>query len=572
MSRTIQDNAQNLNNNTESSNTTKIRRTLIERGIRTVGDDRDNKNGSLANISAIRTRNKQHEDDQRELQELNVKFAIYLDHVQNLENYNGQLLAELQNLKENWSNDTNQLHTTYGPDLQSLRGEIDNSLRDQVLQELLSQRYEYDIWQTQQRINALDGHTSKRLHVVQQELNQSIDALEQIKNQYDRYSTDLVKQRTNVDSLYVGLDGLQNELVNHRLERIMIENEIQTLREQILFEDAMYQTQREDFLSLSTPVVDVSKFYHDELIRAIFDIRHDFEILAASQINGLEEYYRTKMEEIQETIQDNERKRLLDAENKTIEQTFNSESLIEIENVHKQLRIENIQLQTQFDNILDDLTRIQNEHIYEQQKLDEELNQLQQDIAIRQTNMNSIVENNVSLRFELSTYRSLLTSEEQRLYRLKQEKQLQTSPSLTDKNLDNLNQNHKNYKMQKVSTKTSATGSIIFDSIDFINDCIVIKNDRFTGKDESFKNWSLRRKNDEQPELVYRFPSSFVLKPGHTVRILSRRSPQSTTNSESDVFIANQIDTWGLGQVMITSLNDNNNEEVASMTQTVLKD
>ncbi|CAF3402939.1 unnamed protein product [Rotaria sp. Silwood1] len=569
MYRTIQDNVQNVNNS-ENLNTTKIHRTLIEHGINIVANDRDYQNDPSIISSAIKTRTKQHENEQRELQELNMQFAIYLDHVQNLENYNGQLLAELDDLKENWDTEINQINETYGPDIKSLRKEIDNCLRDQILHELLLKKYEYDIWQIQQRINAFNDNTFSRLHAVQQELNQSINDLEQIKNYYDRYSADLIKERTHVDNLCNQLDGLTLELVNHRLERSMLENEIQTLREQAAFQDIVYQTQREELLSFGTPVFDVSKFYHTELIRAISDIRHDFETLTKSQINNLEEYYHKKMEQIQEIAQENERKRLIAMENETIEQTFNSESLKEIQNVYKELKLENNQLQIQFNDLLDDFTRIENENIREQQKLDEQLNQLQDKIVNKQANVSSILENNDSLHFELTTYRSLLNAEAQRIHRSKQEKQLQnSSPLFNYNNSDNFNRNPNNYTMQKISTQISATGSIQLDSIDFINDCIVIKYDKSTGKKQSLGNWIIRRQNDQQSEIIYRFPSSFVLKPGQRIRILSRRSPQST-RSDSDVLFADQINTWGLGQVMKTSLIDKHNEEKSSMTQTFL--
>src|SRR5690349_11757982 len=115
MNRTIQTNEENLN-----PNSTTIHRTFIEHGIRPINNNN--------NSSTIKIITKQHEDEKRELQELNTKLLIYLDHVQHLENYNGQLLAELDNITEKWSDNTEQFNTTYGPQLQLLRKTIDNNL------------------------------------------------------------------------------------------------------------------------------------------------------------------------------------------------------------------------------------------------------------------------------------------------------------------------------------------------------------------------------------------------------------------------------------------------------------
>jgi hypothetical protein len=37
--------------------------------------------------------------------------------------------------------------------------------------------------------------------------------------------------------------------------------------------------------------------------------------------------------------------------------------------------------------------------------------------------------------------------------------------------------------------------------------------------------------------------------------------------TENDILIADQIETWGRGQLMITRLVDNNNQEKAKITQ-----
>lgn len=112
-------------------------------------------------------------------------------------------------------------------------------------------------------------------------------------------------------------------------------------------------------------------------------------------------------------------------------------------------------------------------------------------------------------------------------------------------------------------------GPIIFDSIDLINDSVIITYDKSTGDDESLEDWSIRRQNDEQPEIVYEFPSSFVIRPQQTVHILSQRSPQSE-KSEDDVLIADEINSWEAGQVIVTRLVDPNDDDKASITQTRL--
>jgi hypothetical protein len=78
---------------------TVIRRTIIERGYRSSSD---NPAGGRASAEAMRNFAHQHEEEKREMQELNTKFGAYLDRVKFLETQNRKLQAQLDDLKQKW--------------------------------------------------------------------------------------------------------------------------------------------------------------------------------------------------------------------------------------------------------------------------------------------------------------------------------------------------------------------------------------------------------------------------------------------------------------------------------------
>jgi chromosome segregation ATPase len=78
---------------------TVIRRTIIERGIRS---STDNPAGGRAGLEAVRKLANQHEGERLEMQELNTKFGAYLDRVKFLETQNRKLQAQLDELKQKW--------------------------------------------------------------------------------------------------------------------------------------------------------------------------------------------------------------------------------------------------------------------------------------------------------------------------------------------------------------------------------------------------------------------------------------------------------------------------------------
>ncbi len=95
---------------------------------------------------------------------------------------------------------------------------------------------------------------------------------------------------------------------------------------------------------------------------------------------------------------------------------------------------------------------------------------------------------------------------------------------------------------------------------------MILVNEKYSGNDQSFQNWTIRRQIDQQPDIVYQFPSNFSLRPRQIIRIFAKNSSHAT-KSIGDRLIADKIDTWGIGQKMITRLIDDNNEEKAIITQ-----
>ncbi|CAF1534139.1 unnamed protein product [Rotaria magnacalcarata] len=697
---------------------TVIRRTLVERGIRPV-DDGNSSNNKGSTVAAIAAMNQQHKDEKRDLQDLNAKFATYLDRVQFLEDCNQRLTAELLNLKQNWGGDIDQLHSTYGSQLQTLRCDLDQAINDQTLQELKLKRNDVDIYQLQEQIAAIDpNYDEYHLNKLKQELDLSLLTVEQLKSQADKSFIDLGRLKNLMDHSLQDVNSLKNELDNQQLEHIMIANELQTLKEHIAFQCSVYQVQRADMLSLNTPVIDVSAFYRTELAHAISDIRRDFEILFQTQTSELESYYEVKTEQVRGEIEtENERKRLLAFEGaiEVMDPLVLSSSIRDSQNELFTLQSDNKNLQAELDAIIDDLEKIQNEQLDERESYEREIVLIRQVIEDKQNTISSILDNNVSLRFEMSTYRGLLLAEEHHINRMAQEPQAQnfssgssllpsdgistlvltsstvppsrvstlapglsstltsgvstsvlpsrgvsalvsessstspygvtttvtrssssststpsnvfglttglsaavpigittttttateptsTTPSTisilatgspltvtsggstlasgspttlpSDEILTSVYQDKATPNLlrhasatKKMTVQKIARGPISLDLVDLENDSVVLVNERYSGNEQSLQNWSIHRQIDQQPEIVYQFPSEYSLKPRQTVRIFSKRGSQ-LTSSVSNGLVADKIDTWSIGQHMITRLIDDHNEEKAVLTQ-----
>ncbi|CAF1616248.1 unnamed protein product [Rotaria sp. Silwood1] len=527
----------------ERGDSTIIRKTVIEHGYRNV-DSSIGRSG----LEVVRNLAIQREDEKREMQELNSKFSNYLERVKFLENQNRKLQLQLDELKQKWGFESGQVKDKYDETLRSLRKQIDDVTRDKALAELRAKRAEYDaslIKHQSDFAHELITLDRNRFTMLKQQLEGSNSELELLRNRFEDKRQDIDRGKSEIRRLLDQLDTLKNEFDQESMARVMIQNELQTLEEQLAFMKAIHEEERNEISALGTISIDVSQFYRNELTRAITDIKSDFEAISQAQRRDLEEYYRIKTEEIRQEAIEQKRKidearkfgsvEIMDLTSLRTLLTENRETYGALQKEHATLTNQLRQLEEDFEHIAFDHTRAQNER-------ERELFELRTKAEQRQNEIDAILQNNVSLKFEINTYRRLLEVEEIRI---------QTTPEISTK---------------KMTVQKSARGPVTVDQVDPQGNFIVIENAGSTGKDQELRGWTIRRRVDNNNEIVYKFPDQFVLKSRSRVRILSRTASKSST-SDKDVLIADGIQNWGIGTSMVTRLIDANNEEKALLTQ-----
>jgi chromosome segregation ATPase len=136
---------------------------------------------------------------------------------------------------------------------------------------------------------------------------------------------------------------------------------------------------------------------------------------------GFLEYYRIKTEEIRE--QAAEQKRKLDEARRTgavdvMDLSSLKSLLTENRDNYNLLQKEHTDLANTLRQLEEDFERISGEHNRAQNERDRELAELRAQAEQREQAIAAVLENNVSLRFEINTYRRLLEVEEGHLQRI----------------------------------------------------------------------------------------------------------------------------------------------------------
>jgi hypothetical protein len=330
--------------------TTRTIRRTVEHGVRQVSELSGGKGEALALMREQRDHEKQ------ELIELNDRFSSYLDRVKYLEQTNKQLQNTLDQLRSKWGLDSDRFKSQYEPQLNDLRKTIDLATVDKAKAEIRSKRAEFDLVyykKLSDDINQWANQDKLKINSLQSTIEENQRELEHLQRLMADLMGDIEKYRNEMKHLYEEISRLLIELDQETMARIKIENEKQTLEEQIPFLSAIHEQEMNELRNLSSPNIgiDPTTFYKNELQRAIREIRNDFENLSRSQRSELEEYYRIKTDEIVQQAQ----KQKQQQNNQLINQENSNQIRISINETKKEM----FDLQQDYNNYLQQMSQLE---------------------------------------------------------------------------------------------------------------------------------------------------------------------------------------------------------------------
>jgi intermediate filament protein if len=570
-----------------SGESSKVKTTTIERGVRVVnssgGDDYSVAPVKALAVAAIKLKRDQ---EKQELVRLNERFAAYIERVKFLEGQNKKLLADLDDLRQKWGDESKQIKERFEPELLDARAKIDDITRDKAKSEIKAKRSEYDAAnfkrQYDESVNLINQDRNKimNLEYLLQENNAELDLL---KRQMADSENDIQKYKKEIGNLNMDLSNLLDELDQVTLNRVRLENEKQTLEEQIPFLNAIHEQEIAELKSLQAGAhIDPAQFYRHELERAIRDIRGDFEQLNETQKRELEEWYKIKTEEIQQQVA---KRDALDAS-----LTIKTESTTQLKGAFNDtqkdmhdLKQHNATLIMRLNQLEEELEQVRRHNGLALDERDRDMNELRGKLQDLIGDYDQLMNNKTSLEFEINTYRRLLESEEHRTTRVAQQsqhnvdkqqfsnvkyQQAQTVPV----NVASSNEAPNDIRLStsEMSAKTtfqrSAKGPVSISECSPDGKVIILENTS-RNKDIVMTNWVLKRRVDNKPEITYKFPENLTLKANKVVRIWARGHGKENVPTD---LVNKDIENWGMGVNIVTIvLNDVGDEKATHLQKTV---
>jgi chromosome segregation ATPase len=180
----------------------------------------------------------QHQREKQELSELNDRFRGYLDRVKVLENKNSKLTGQLDDISKTWGTTTQAIVSQYSGPLDRLRQEVNESMIDEADLQTRLRRSHYDIDNYRSLIhdeavwNERQEDKREQLKLEYEHSCAELNALQRSYKQVDDQLKILLKQR---EDYLQEIDQLNEQSYKATLERIKLDLQVQTLREEIPF-------------------------------------------------------------------------------------------------------------------------------------------------------------------------------------------------------------------------------------------------------------------------------------------------------------------------------------------------
>uniref|UniRef100_A0A8B9RAH7 Lamin-L(III)-like n=1 Tax=Astyanax mexicanus TaxID=7994 RepID=A0A8B9RAH7_ASTMX len=508
--------------------------------------------------------------EKEDLRQLNDRLANYIERVRQLESDKSSMQLLLEEKEETTTRELRSVRLLYENELADARKTLDTTANERARLQIEYSQLCEDHRRLVARNNKKEAELSnavERWRSLEAALNSKEADYANLLAANRRLETDVADLRTHVDNLESALQNAKTQINSETLRRVDVENQIQTLQEQMDFQKHVTEQEVREMRSRhETRLVEVDsgrqKEFESKLAEAMQQLRQEHEAQIQQYKDDLERTFSAKLENAKQVAVKNS-----DFATSTKEELAGTKLRLESQS----LQISNLQTQNstlearvqELERMLDRERQVSHQRLSQK---DQEMADMRQQMQTQLEEYQSLLDLKLMLDMEINAYRKMLEGEEKRL-------NLSPSPSQHSsiarthaqgtRKAGSKKRKHEGASglspSYKVSQHSSSRGVVSIDEIDLMGNFIKLRNNSDT--DQSLGGWVVRKRQSGTPDVVFKIPKSCILRAEDTVTIWSAGAGVEP-NPPTDLVLSG-LKTWGAVSDVLVSLFNTHNEEAA---------
>lgn len=503
--------------------------------------------------------------EKKDMQDLNERFASYIEKVRFLEAQNRKLADELDKLKSKWGKETTAIKAMYQAELDEARRLLDDAEKDKAKLEIQVASQEEVIEELQIKVQNLEDQCANdkdRIANISQTLSDLEAEINHLRRRCETLESDHEKDKAEIKRLTDLLNRARIDLDNETLCHIDAENRRQTLEEELEFLKQVHEQEMKELAALAyrDTTQENREFWKNEMGAALREIQQCYDEKLELMKGEMENYYSMKLQEFRTGAT---RQNMETAHSKEETKRLKSQ-LTDLRSKVADLEGRNAQLERELLTLQQEYSEKEREWENENCELKNEVVKLRAEMEAILKELQEIMDTKLGLELEIAAYRKLLEGEENRIG-LRSVVGSWVSSGQVDTTEDSnlkVSQVVKGEMSAKTTYQRSAKGPVTISECSADGKYIAIEN---TGRrSEELGSWSISRNIDGKDQgTAFSFGQGFSLRPSGRCKIWAGGKPGSAGPNDIEA----DCSSWGIGANITTKLLSSNGEEKATHVQ-----